>query len=280
MPLAALPPPGVRVLPKEHGAWAMLLVPWAVGWGLARRFEPKELLLLVAAVGIFAAHSHLMAWRRLTLSGRSATREAVASRKLGLVFAALGALATLPLLPRGAGVVPRADVLVLLTVVAAVLAGGSFALVGRRLDRAWPGQALAATGLSLTGPAAYAVGRGALDRVAGAVWLVNATFFLWAVCYATLKIEARARRRPLGSLAAKLRCGAATIGITFATALLFAGAVVLGSLSPLALLAFVAPIVQTVAGVVRIDRPAPLRRLGILLLVHAILFGLVVIVLS
>lgn len=280
MALAALVPPGVRVLPKEHGTWAMLLVPWAVGWGIARRFEPKELLLVVAAVSIFLGHSHLMAWRRLALSGRSKTREAVAARRLVLVFAALGAVATLPLLPHGTSVWPRADALALLALVAAVLAGGSLALVGRRVDRALPGQVLAASGLSLSGPAAYAVGRGALDRVAVAVWLLNAAFFLWAVFYVTLKIAARARRRPLGSLAAKLASGATTIGITIATALLFAVAVWLGSLSPLALLAFVAPAVQTVAGIVRIDRPAPLKSLGILLLVHAILFGFLVIVLA
>ena len=160
MDLAALAPPGVRVLPREHGTWAMLLVPWAVGWGVARRFEPKELLLLVAMVSLFVAHAHLMAWRRLCLSGRAGTREAVAARRLLLVFAALGAVTTLPLLPRGASLVPRADALALLAVVAAVLAGGSLALVGQREDRRLPGQVLAATGLSLAGPAAYAVPAG------------------------------------------------------------------------------------------------------------------------
>ena len=54
----------------------------------------------------------------------------------------------------------------------------------------------------------------------------------------------------------------------------------LGSLSPLALRAFVAPVTQTVAGVVYLDRPALLKRLEMLLLVHAILFGFLVIVLA
>ena len=65
----------------------------------------------------------------------------------------------------------------------------------------------------------------------------------------------------LGSLAAKLSAGALTIVITVATAALFG--VVLGSLSPFALLAFVAPVAQTVAGVVYLDRPAVLVQRGL-----------------
>lgn len=259
----------------------MLIVPWAVGWGVARRFEPKGFLLLIAAVAVFVAHSHLMAWRRLSVSRRSDAREAAVERRLALVFAALGAAAALPLLPRGAGLVPRADALALLGTVAIVLAGASLTLVGRRVDRGLPGQVLAAGALSLTAPAAYAVARGALlDRIALALWLLNAAFHLWAVFYVKLKIEARARRRALGSATEKLTAGARTIGITAATGLLFTAAVALGSLSPAALLAFLAPTAQTAAGIVRLDRLVQLKRLGLLLLAHSILFGLLVIALA
>jgi len=259
----------------------MLLVPWAVGWGVARRFDPKELLLLVAAVSVFIAHSHLMAWRRLSVSGRSASGEVVAERRLALMLFALGAVATLPLLPRGAGLVPRADALAGLVAVALVLVAGSLGLVGRRADRALPGQILAALGLPLIAPAAYAVATEALlIRAALAVWLLNAAFFVWTVFYVKLKIDARARRRPSESPTAKLAAGAATIGITAATALLFAFAVAFGSVSPVVLLAFVAPVAQTVTGIVRLHHHAPLKRLGLLLLAHSILFGLLVIALA
>jgi hypothetical protein len=258
----------------------MLLVPWAVGWGLARRWEPKEFLLLLSAVSLFTAHAHLMAWRRLAVTGRSRTPEAAASGRLALVLAALGAVVILPLLPRGSGPAPRADALVALALVALALSAGSLTLVGRRVDRALPGQILAAMGLPLTGPAAYAVAGGSLDRVALAVWLLDAAFFLWAVFYVKLKLEARARRRPLDSLAASLEAGAATTGVTAGMALLFAAAVVLGSFSPLAMLAFAAPAAQTVAGVLRLGRLAPVKRLGMLLLAHALLFGLLVILLA
>jgi len=42
-----------RILPKEHGTWAMLLVPWAIGCGIARRLAWQDLLLLVAMLLFF-----------------------------------------------------------------------------------------------------------------------------------------------------------------------------------------------------------------------------------
>jgi YwiC-like protein len=273
MTFARLAPPGVRVLPKEHGTWAMLLVPWAVGCGVARALPASELLLLIAAVSFFLAHTHLMTWRRLSIIGRSGTAQAPAERRLVIVFGVIGVAAALPLVPDLAG-------LGLLVLLGAALIAASLALVSQRADRALPGQILAATGLSLTAPAAYWVARGELNRAAVALWLLNVAFFLWAVFYVKLKIDARARRAPFPSARAKLACGGDAIGTTLGSVALAFVAVVLASRSPLALAAFVAPVAQTVVGIARIDRPARLKPLGFLLLGHAILFGLLTIVLA
>src|SRR3990172_10692468 len=42
-------------IPKEHGAWAMLVMPCMVGVGVAGRVVPEALLFLLAAVFLFAA---------------------------------------------------------------------------------------------------------------------------------------------------------------------------------------------------------------------------------
>jgi hypothetical protein len=57
-------------------------------------------------------------------------------------------------------------------------------------------------------------------------------------------------------------------------------AVRLGPFSPLALAAFIPAALQTTAGIARLDRRASLKRVGILLTVHSILFGLAVICLA
>ena len=40
-------------LPKEHGAWAMLIVPLVLGWAIAPAWHWRSLILFVAALGFF-----------------------------------------------------------------------------------------------------------------------------------------------------------------------------------------------------------------------------------
>jgi YwiC-like protein len=273
MPVSVLASPNVRVLPKEHGTWAMLLVPWAVGCGVARRLDVNEVLLLAAAVSFFLAHSQSMTWRRLRLVARSDSRQTAAAGRLAIVFTIVGLGVAAPLMAWPFG-------FLLLAVMAAVLVAASFTLIGWRADRALPAQLLAAMGLPLTAPAAYSIAAGTLNRTSVALWLLNVTFFLWAVFYVRLKIEARARRVLFPSLASKLGFAAGTLAIVAAILVGLGGvAVVLGSFSPLALIALLAPGVQTLIGIVRLHRPARLKPVGFLMAGHAILFGLLVITL-
>jgi YwiC-like protein len=264
-------PPIAHVLPKEHGTWAMLLVPWAVGCGVAGRVEARQLLLLASAVSLFLAHTHFMRWVRLYVGARSDPSAVAAARRLFQVFAAVGAALSVPLLTR------RLAGLVLFGAVAGVLVAVSSWLVAKRLDHALPGQTLAAVGLSLASPAADYVARGVLGPRALALWLLNAAFFLWAVLYVRLKIEARARRVPLTSAAERF---AFARGMLAMDAVLLLGALLallLGSFSTLALWAFLPAVAQAVVGIVRLDRPAPLKRVGILVTAHSILWAILVI---
>jgi YwiC-like protein len=269
-----LVPPGVRVFPKEHGTWAMLLVPWAVGCGVARTLDGKAILLLLAAVSLFLAHSQLMTWRRLTLLPRSDPGQTAAAVRVTIVLGAIGLAAAAPLIAWPLG-------FLLLAAVAGVLIATSFVLIGRRADRTLPAQVLAAMGLPITAPAAYAIAAGVVNRTAFGLWLLDVTFFLWAVFYVRLKIEGRARRAVFPSLASKIAFASDTLGIVGAILIGLGGlSIALGSFSALALLALVAPAVQTVIGVVRLDRPARLKPVGFLMAAHATLFGLLAIVLA
>jgi YwiC-like protein len=267
--------PGVRVFPKEHGTWAMLLVPWAVGCGVARTLDGKQILLLVAAVSFFLAHSQLMSWRRLTLIARSDPRQRAAAVRLAIVLGVIGLAAAAPLLmawPLG---------FLVLAAGAGILVVASFTLIDRRADRTLPAQLLAAIGLPVTAPAAYSIAAGFVNRTALALWLLNVTFFLWAVFYVRLKIEGRARRTVFPSLASKVAFASDTLGIVAAVLVGLGGfSIALGSFSALALLTLVAPAVQTVIGVARLERPARLKPVGFLMAAHATLFGLLAIALA
>ncbi len=272
------PPTATRLLPKEHGTWAMLLVPWAVGWGVGGSATLRQILLLVAAVSLFLAHAQLLAWYRLRAAARPDLWAAAAARRLLLILTALGLAAAVPLMV--AMPLARLMPLVGIGALAAALTGASLGLVTRRLDHALPGQMLAAVGLPLSAPAAYYVAGGTRERVAAALWLLCGTFFLWAVFYVRLKIEARARRAPRGTVRARLSFAGGMLVIDAAILLAALAAVRLGPFSPLALAAFIPAALQTTAGIARLDRPASLKRVGILLTAHSIVFGLAVICLA
>jgi hypothetical protein len=263
------------LLPREHGTWAMLLIPWVVGCGVARRLGAKELLLLIAAVALFLAHHQLLAGLRLRWAAAPDRAAAARVRRRVLALAAAGALALLPLLA-GWGLLG----LLALGAVAIVPAAGSVFLVRARLDHAVPGQVLAAAALALSAPAAHYVARGAWTRAAVALWAVNFLFFLGAVAYVQLKIDALRARAPFTAPAGRLAFAARTLALDAAVVVAAWGALRLGGLSPAALAAFGPVAVQALVGVARLHRPARLKRLGLLAVAHSVVFALLVIALA
>ena len=261
-----------RLLPREHGTWGMLLVPWAIGVGVARRLAWPDLLLLAAMLLFFLAHNQLLVWLRLRLVPASDPDARARARGLLLLLTAAGGVVLLPVLARA-----RPAPLLALGALAAVPAAASLYLVYRRLDHGLAGQILAPAGLALSAPAAYALARGALDRTGAALWAISFLFFLGAVLYVRLKIDALKRTAALAAPAARLGFAAPTLGMELAILAAVLIALRFGGLSPWTVLAFVPTAAQTLVGVARLDRPARLKRVGILATAHAIAFALLVI---
>jgi hypothetical protein len=259
-----------RLLPREHGTWAMLLVPWVVGCGIAGRLTAGAVMLLAGSVALFMAHNALVAWYRARPG--SGTRSAagwwlLVLGGLGLALLAPVAVAFPPLLLAG------------LALAGVLLLGISLALVARRLDHALPGQALAAVGLTLNAPAAYHAAGGARGVEALALWLLDVVFFLWAVYYVRLKIEARARRGGLGRPSARLAFSLPTLAVDAVLGVAAFAALRMAGLPALGLIAFVPAALQALAGVARLHRPAVLKRVGFLMLAHSIAFALLLVAL-
>lgn len=249
----------------------MLLVPWAVGCGVAGRFGLNEVLLLGAVVAFFLAHSQLMSWWRL----RRVDDAARVARRVPWLIVALaltGLIVSVPLL-----LGPRRPGLLWLGAAGTILALAALALVRRRRERALPGQLLAALGLALSAPAGWYVATGALDRVALALWGLAAAYFVGAVCHVRLLIEARARKKAIAAGGGRLAFSGATLGAEFGIVAVAAGALRLGGLSLAALAGFVPLLLQLTVDVIRLHEPAPLKRVGMLAAGSSILFALLVI---
>jgi YwiC-like protein len=267
--------PTVRIIPREHGTWAMWLVPWAVGAGFERRVGAGSVLLLIAAFAFFLAHAQLIAWWRVQLSPARDARMGSPAGRVALVLGAVGAVVSTPLLATSS--IPW---LIGLGVAGAAVTLGSLWLVTVRLDHALAGQVLAAIGLPLIAPAAYVANGGGDAGVIIGLWLLDAAFFLWAVFYVRLKIQARSRRAVGASVAGRTAFLAPTIALDVALGCLACVAIYSAGM-PLRVLWALAPaVVQAAAGALRIERPAALKRVGIIMAVHATLFGALVIALA
>ncbi|MBZ5538866.1 MAG: YwiC-like family protein [Acidobacteriia bacterium] len=253
----------------------MLLIPWAVGCGVARRWSEREFLLLAGMLMFFLAQAQIMNRLRMRFAITPDPRALVRVQVLFILFALLGTLAVVPLLA-----VYHLKALVYFGGVALVLTAISMVLVIRKLDRSLAGQILASAGLSMSAPLAYYVAAGTVDHLAMELWMINFLFFLGGVFYVQLKIDALPRASRLRSLADRFRFAGGTMGLNVVILSLVLLTLRVGSLSPFIILAFVPTFLQAIIGTIRLDRPAKLKRVGIISTVHSIVFAVLVILLA
>jgi hypothetical protein len=81
-------------LPKEHGAWAMLYVPFVLGMAVAGRVSWEVLLLLLSTTAIFISRESLLLWWRARVRGRDAAE----TGRILLIYLVFTAAFGLPLL--------------------------------------------------------------------------------------------------------------------------------------------------------------------------------------
>lgn len=254
------------ILPREHGAWGLLLVPLVTGAGVAFRGSSNVvpvLLLLIAALALF--------WLRTpfeSLLGTSAMRAQTREERRAVVgvIAALGvvgltALAVLLWAGRNPSLWLIGSVAVLAFAAQALLKK-----MGRRTRML--SEIVGTIGLTAAAPAAYYVVAGKFDLTAWMLWVANLLFAGDQIHYVQLRIHTA---RVEGFRAKLWRGWAFVVGQAIMTAVLTVCCV--GSLlPPLASLAF-APLLFR-GWFYFIQKPGPLvvRRLGWSELTHAITF--------
>ncbi len=175
------------IVPREHGAWGLLLVPMISGAGVAfhRVFNPIPiLLLLVAALSLF--------WLRTpveSLLGTSAIRAQSADehRSVIIVIVGLGMIAALAL---GTLLWGRRNIDLWLIGIAAAVAFAGQGLMKKLGRRARMLSEMVGTiGLTSAAPAAYYVITHKFDSTAWILWLANFIFAGNQIHYVQLRIH-------------------------------------------------------------------------------------------
>ncbi|HZP23058.1 MAG TPA: YwiC-like family protein [Terriglobales bacterium] len=189
------------VVPREHGAWGMLLVPLATGLVLAAPTGING-----AAVALFITVAMSLFWLRTPVEswlGTSAIKaQTPAERRfVGRMIVAIGSLAALSL----AALLWSSNLrgLIIIGTVSALAFAVQAAVkqLGRR--GRMPAQVIGAIGLTSTAAGAYCVATGRLDRIAIALWVANWLFAGNQIHF----VQIRIRYSRAASFAEKLTAG-------------------------------------------------------------------------
>lgn len=257
------------MIPREHGAWAMLFVPFGVAVGVAWRLDLKVLLFLLATFSFYVARAPLEKLIELRSEGKDDLSMEEARRWLP-IYLASGLLFTLPLLHwRLWWLIPLGALLLGFLVL-------HLYLTRKGAHRSLWGRFLGVLGLTAVVLPAYYVAKGALDITAFALWVLNSLFFGGSLFYVRLRVRRSPGKGRGGERASGLRKVAALF-YHLASLALMASLGYLGWLPLLAFIAYIPSAAQTMKDLVKPEGEPSLRRIGFIQLGHALIFALLLI---
>jgi hypothetical protein len=180
---------GRPIVPKEHGAWAVLYGSFLAGVGVAGQAAlPVACLLAGITAATFANGS-------LTILARSPAGPVHAERRRqalawSLVYGVAAAAALVPLLTTF-----RMTFLLPFGLATALFLLARTFLVGKREERSLIGELVGTAGLSMVGPIAHAVAAGEVRPVGAGLWLLLFLFFASGVFYVRMRVHGMVMER-------------------------------------------------------------------------------------
>jgi YwiC-like protein len=256
------------VIPREHGAWGILLVPLMTGAivavGAAINYRALA-LFLVGALALFWLRTPVEAWLgTMPIRARSPReRSLIFNVSLAIGTTAALAIAALSFIGFSRG---------LLIIGAAAALAFSIQAVVKKLGRRgrMPAQVIGAIGLTSTAAGASYVASGKLGHVAFALWAANWLFAADQIHFVQVRIHASRA----ATVREKLRQG---YGFLAGQVILFVAVIVLCRLKlfpDLVWLAFVPVMLRGTFWFVRGRESLDVHRLGFSELVQSLIFGL------
>lgn len=251
------------MIPREHGAWAMLLVPLAIGWGVGGWGGPEVVLFLFACLSLFLARYPLTIIVRAKL-GR--LRNLPAGTRLWFgIYTAFFLLFTFPLI-----FYYRLWLLLPLGALSLALLLLSLYLLRARRERTEGGELLGVGVLTMTAPGAYYVAAAALDQVAFFLWALVFLYFGSSVFYVKMKVKQRPGKR-------RREVGRDVVLYNLLLLLAVLGLMLWGDIPSLAPLAFLPLLIKVVVSLVRTPGELNIKRLGFTELAHSLIFGVLLV---
>jgi len=246
---------GRPIVPREHGAWAVLYGAFLAGIGVAGRATLPVVLLLGAVTFLAFANGPLALMLRPSGNGTSSVERRRPPFWL-FVYTAGALLCAAPLLAfyHMTFLIPFAMVAACFLVLRAFL-------VRDGDDRSLPGELIGTAGLVLVGPTAHAVAVNGAQPIGALLWLLLSLYFAGGVFYVRMRIRLMVAQRK-GTTAASSRARRSCLAY-HVLLLALIPALAAGNVVPWAvLLAFAPALWRAAAGLRRQDAPLNVRRLG------------------
>jgi YwiC-like protein len=255
------------VVPREHGAWGMMLVPLATGAIVALRSGVNSgalTLFIVAAMSLFWLRTPFEAWLGTSAIKAQTQQERAFVLRTILGIGLLAAVCIALLLWNG-----RNRGLLLIGGVAALAFAVQAAIKKLGRKGRMPAQIIGAVGLTSTAAGAYYVATGKLDITALALWLANWLFAGNQIHY----VQVRIRSSRAVTMDEKLQHGFAFVAGQVVVIGAILAACHFGFFPTPVALAFVPMLFRGTLWFVRGRQPLDVHKLGYSELRQALIFG-------
>ena len=249
-------------LPKEHGAWAMLYVPFVLGIAVAGTINLAVLLLLLATTALFVSRESLLVWWRARKRGRQ-NQSAMESQRLLLLYGAVATLTGLPLI-----LVYQFYWLLLFGLLGAALLIINGWKATEFEDRTVQSEVLAIAGMTMTAPAAYYVASGQWGSKALWLWALSAAYFASSVFYIKLRVTGLHSKKPDDKRRARWQC-VGYHGFLLVSLLALA---ITRSLPLFLLIAFAPVLARTAWSLFKPSNQLNLKQIGIAEIIYSLIF--------
>jgi hypothetical protein len=258
-------------LPREHGAWAMWSVPLIVGAAVAPVWQWRTLIVIAAALAFFLL--------RYPLATLIKTRKRPATDRMDLIRWSIGYGLIAALAGAWLIVIERLSLLIPIGLIGAMLVALNLWLVSRKQEMSIYGELAGIVGLALGAPMTYYAASGQLDGTALMLWLVNALYFGGTVFYIKLKVRQQPRLPAPDRLSERLLKGRACLTYQGVALTVIIALVAFDHMPALLPLAFAPMTLKVIYGAARWQdkRTLSLPRLGVIEVIHSIVFAMLVI---
>ena len=250
-----LPAVGRPIVPREHGAWAVLYGSFLAGVGVAGRVTLPVALCLVGITAATFANGSLAILARSNAGQITAQKHRHALTWF-LLYGTVSGAAFVPLL-----VVFQMTFLLPFGMTAALFLLLRAYLIRERDDRTLIGELTGVAGLTMVGAVAHAVAVGELRPISAVLWLLLFLFFASGIFYVRMQVQglvAKRRGEAAASNPARFLCLAYHAILIVVVPALFLARIIPWPV----LLAFAPALWRASAGLSRDEKPISLRRLG------------------